>query len=156
MPQRAVVGRLVKHATYGLTEYLRRMQAPDGGASEPFTPERYAAYFASFALGADETLAGILADFDAAADRYVAAVRAADPDRRTVEPPAPWAGREEPTETVERVHLLHAVEEMARHAGHADIVREQLDGATSAELDAAVEGRPANAFVTPWRPSDTH
>jgi hypothetical protein len=26
--------------------------------------------------------------------------------------------------------LVHMVEETARHAGHADIIREQLDGAT--------------------------
>ena len=44
---------------------------------------------------------------------------------------------------------------MARHAGHADILREQIDGANSAELAAAAEGRPANAFVTPWQPPET-
>jgi len=149
------VGGLVKHATYGLTRYLRRMQAPGEIASEEYTPERYAEYFGSFALTDDETLEGVLADLDTAAVRYLAAVRAADPDRPTIQPPAPWDGRDEPSETVERVHLLHAVEEMARHAGHADILREQIDGATSAELQAALDGRPANAFVTPWQAPET-
>ncbi len=146
------VGGLVKHATYGLKGYLRRMQDPATVASEGFTPGVYAEYFGSFALTDDETLEHILAELDTAAADYLAAVRAADPDRQTIQPAAPWDGRDEPSETVERVHLLHTIEEMARHAGHADILREQIDGATSAELEAAVEGRPANAFVTPWQP----
>lgn len=149
------VGGLVKHATFGLRSYLRRLGEPGAFATEEFTPERYAAYFGSFALTEEETLASVLAEFDAAATSYLAAVRVADPDRGSVQPPAPWDGRNEPTETLERVHLLHALVEMARHAGHADIVREQLDGATSAELDAAVEGRPADDFVTPWQPPKT-
>jgi uncharacterized damage-inducible protein DinB len=36
--------------------------------------------------------------------------------------------------------LLHLVEEMARHAGHADIVRESIDNATCWTLMAAAEG----------------
>ena len=39
--------------------------------------------------------------------------------------------------------LLHLIEETARHAGHADIVRESLDGATAFPLLAAAEGWPA-------------
>jgi hypothetical protein len=39
--------------------------------------------------------------------------------------------------------LLHLIEETARHAGHADIIRESVDGATCWTLMAAVEGWPA-------------
>jgi hypothetical protein len=42
--------------------------------------------------------------------------------------------------------LLHLIEETARHAGHADIVRESLDGATCWTLMAAAEGWPE----VPW------
>ncbi|PAT15622.1 hypothetical protein CKJ84_05060 [Corynebacterium sp. NML 120412] len=38
----------------------------------------------------------------------------------------------------------------ARHAGHADIMREELDGAQAAELLAATEGWEPNEYVTPW------
>ena len=38
--------------------------------------------------------------------------------------------------------LLHLIEETARHAGHADIVRESIDGANAYELMAAAEGWP--------------
>ena len=36
--------------------------------------------------------------------------------------------------------LLHAIEETARHGGHADIIREALDGKTWYELMANAEG----------------
>jgi uncharacterized protein DUF664 len=39
--------------------------------------------------------------------------------------------------------LLHLIEETARHAGHADIIRESIDGATCWTLMAAAEGWPA-------------
>jgi hypothetical protein len=38
--------------------------------------------------------------------------------------------------------LLHLIEETARHAGHADIIRESVDGATCWTLMAAAEGWP--------------
>jgi hypothetical protein len=36
--------------------------------------------------------------------------------------------------------LLHIIEEFARHAGHADIIRESIDGATMYQLLAALDG----------------
>jgi Protein of unknown function (DUF664) len=50
--------------------------------------------------------------------------------------------------------LLHLVEEIARHAGHADIIRETIDGATMYELMAAAEGWPATDWLTPWTPPE--
>jgi hypothetical protein len=47
--------------------------------------------------------------------------------------------------------LLHLIEETARHAGHADIIREALDGALSGPLMAAAEGWPEDGWVKPWR-----
>ena len=38
--------------------------------------------------------------------------------------------------------LLHLIEETARHAGHADIIRESIDGATCWAVMAAAEGWP--------------
>ena len=49
--------------------------------------------------------------------------------------------------------LLHLIEETARHAGHADIVRESIDGATAFPLMAAAEGWPATDWLQPWQPS---
>jgi hypothetical protein len=39
--------------------------------------------------------------------------------------------------------LLHPIEETARHAGQADIIREAIDGGTCWQLMAAAEGWPA-------------
>jgi hypothetical protein len=43
--------------------------------------------------------------------------------------------------------LLHLIEETARHAGHADIIRESIDGATCWTLMAAAEGWPAQDWA---------
>ena len=43
--------------------------------------------------------------------------------------------------------LLHLIEETARHAGHADIIRESVDGATCWTLMAAAEGWPAQDWA---------
>jgi uncharacterized damage-inducible protein DinB len=48
--------------------------------------------------------------------------------------------------------LLHLIEETARHAGHADIVRESVDGATAFPLMAAAEGWPTTPWIQPWEP----
>jgi hypothetical protein len=48
--------------------------------------------------------------------------------------------------------LLHLIQETARHAGHADVIRESLDGATAMPLLAAAEGWPATPWLQPWQP----
>ena len=45
------------------------------------------------------------------------------------------------------------IEETARHAGHADIIREEVDGATAFPLMAAAEGWPATPWLQPWEPA---
>ena len=47
---------------------------------------------------------------------------------------------------------MHLVSETARHAGHADIVREAVDGATAFPLLAAAEGWPATPWLQQWAP----
>jgi len=101
------------------------------------------------------TLGEVLAAFDAQA--AVTEAAALDPALDLDATLAPPQGR--PWYTGEPVSarwvLFHLLEEVARHAGHADIVREQLDGATAAALLATVEGWPGTAGVTPWRPHET-
>ena len=48
---------------------------------------------------------------------------------------------------------LHLIEELTRHAGHADIIREAIDGATMYELMAAKEEWPETDFLKRWRPA---
>jgi uncharacterized damage-inducible protein DinB len=48
-----------------------------------------------------------------------------------------------------RMIYLHMIEEYARHLGHADLLRERIDGATG-ELPAGLN-HPAAATVSTWR-----
>lgn len=142
------VGGLVKHATHVLSG---RLALDDGAAPDEAA---MAVFLGSFALGPEETLAGTLAAFDAAAQAYLEEVRTLDPGAPTTAPPAPWDGLHTPTPSVHRYRLVHHVEELARHAGHADILREELDGASAASLLMAVQGREGNPFVQPWTPAE--
>jgi hypothetical protein len=74
--------------------------------------------------GPDETMAGVLALWDRAWAHIDGTLEALPLDA-----PAhvPWWG--ERGRVTLRLLLVHLVAEIARHAGHADIVREQLDGA---------------------------
>jgi uncharacterized damage-inducible protein DinB len=67
---------------------------------------------------------------------------------------ARWAPPEVDAWSVRWV-LLHLIQETARHAGHADLIRESIDGATALPLMAAVEQWPPRRTITPWsRPFD--
>jgi hypothetical protein len=46
------------------------------------------------------------------------------------------------------------MEELTRHAGHGDIVRETLDGATMYALVAGRDGLPDLPFLKAWRPAE--
>ena len=52
-----------------------------------------------------------------------------------------------------RYFLIHLIEEYARHAGHADIIREQIDGMAVPALVMTLEGVPANQFFAPYEPA---
>ncbi|WP_030273198.1 DinB family protein [Streptomyces sp. NRRL B-24484] len=116
------LGGLIKHVT-GVE--ARWMRFAVGGAaamrSEPVDWE------GQFRMGEGETLAGLLDAYERTAaetDRLVADL---DLDAAHALPEAPWF---EPgaTWSVRRV-LLHVIAETSQHAGHADIIRESLDGA---------------------------
>lgn len=144
------MGGLIVHAIYVMNGRLVR--DAEGGRTLELTPEGFQAFLGSFALADDDTLEAAVQRFDEVSAAYLESVEKADPNAEVVEPPAPWDGILHETATKERFYLLHHIEELARHAGHADIVREQLDGADAGSLKAAVEGRPANDFVKPWTP----
>jgi hypothetical protein len=81
-----------------------------------------------FRMQPGETLAGLLKEYEQVAARTDEIVRTMpDLDFAHALPEAPWF---EPgaSWTVRRV-LLHIIAETAQHSGHADILREALDGA---------------------------
>jgi hypothetical protein len=141
------IAGLIKHVTYGMRGATARLR----GSVPALGPDVFAAYAASFVP--DDTTERLLADFDAARADYLEAFGAADPDARPVEPPAPWHGRFEEQPIRLRYYLTHQIEEMARHAGHADIIREQLDGVSVPSLVLTLEGAPANEYFQPYSPA---
>jgi hypothetical protein len=151
------IGGLVKHVTamersWMDTTLQRQRDGSEGDGSEGDGSE--GEYAAGFRLGPDETLAGALADLDAAASETEAAIAALDLDAPVPVPKGvPWFPDDVDAWSVRWV-LLHLVEEIARHAGHADIVRESIDGATMFELMAGAEGWPATEWLEPWQPPE--
>jgi uncharacterized damage-inducible protein DinB len=143
------VGGLVKHATHMEQGWIDTVEQ----RPPPSFPEAMAAYEENFRLGSDETLAGALAALDEAAARTARVVAGIADLNQPVPVPqgVPWYPDDLDAWTVRWV-LLHLVEEFGRHAGHADLVREAIDGATMYELMAGAEGWPETEWIKPWRP----
>lgn len=127
------VGGLIKHVAsteLGWVQFAVGAGLPgaDGAAdwANP-DPAALAAYHDGFVLLPDETLADVLAEYDriaAATDELVATLPSLDtsyplPDAPWFPPGAMWS--------VRRV-VVHVLAETAQHAGHADIIREAIDG----------------------------
>ena len=95
-----------------------------------------------FRLTGDETVASQLAYYDKVAAETEAFLRGVPSlDDTFPLPDAPWFP---PDERVSMRWLcLHLIRETARHAGHADIIRESLDGASAWDLVAKEQGAPA-------------
>lgn len=146
------IGGLLKHVAHGMRGAVARLSSPEASAPV-LDDEAIATYMGAFVLRDDETAADVLAEFDAARAPYVAAIAATDPGAATVEPPAPWYGVFDARPANARYYLVHQIEELARHAGHADILREQIDGVTVPTIVMTEAGAPANQFFQPYVPA---
>ncbi len=130
---------LIKHAARVERAWTTFLTTGDSGVFDPGED-----YLDGFRLVDGETLADVIAYAEEEA-RHTEAVVAGLDDLGTPLAPTenrvPWV----PAGLVwtPRWVLLHLIEETARHAGHADIVRESIDGATCWTLMAAAEGWPA-------------
>ena len=118
------LGGLVKHvaATEGrwLSFILEGPAAMQGGDDGDWA--------GGFQMQSGETLAGLLERYAEVARRTEAILRELpDLDASQPLPEAPWF--EPGARWSARRVLLHVVAETAQHAGHADILRESLDGA---------------------------
>lgn len=144
------VGTLVKHATATQRSWLASvLAAPELPVDERSQQEQYADWEAQFSWLPTDTVASALEEFDTVAAAVLAAIQEAELEAAVPVPPAPWNPRDIEAWSVRWV-WFHLIEELARHAGHADIVRESVDGATMYPLVAAREGFPATPWLTPW------
>ncbi len=125
------LGGLIKHVTATEQQWVRFIQeGPSVMAFDYRDEAAMAAYANTFRMLPGETLAAILAEYEKVASRTDELVGALpDLDAAQPLPEAPWF---EPgaTWSARRV-FLHIIAETAQHAGHADIIREALDGAKS-------------------------
>ena len=84
------------------------------------------AFDTSFSPPADRSAAEVVADYRAACADSNAIVRACDDLATFAAVPNPGEDGLDQLRSV----VVHLIEETARHAGHADILRERIDGAT--------------------------
>jgi uncharacterized damage-inducible protein DinB len=140
------VGGLVKHAAATERGWIDIvLEQPHAGSMGD--------YEANFRLQPGETLDGALAGYDEVGRETEAVIAGIADLGQPVPVPegVPWFPDDVDAWSVRWV-LLHLITETARHAGHADIVRESIDGATAFPLMAALEGWPATPWMQPWSP----
>lgn len=125
------LGGLIKHvAAVERTWVNFIVEGPSAmGDFSEMTEDDMAEWAGQFRLLPGETLAGVLDGYAEVArrtDELVATLP--DLDATQPLPKGPWF---QPGEWSARRALLHIIAETAQHAGHADIIREALDGAKS-------------------------
>lgn len=124
------LGGIIKHVTAvekGWADFV--LEGPSAMPDfENMTEADFAARADQFRLLPDETLAGVLDEYEEVARRTDDLV-ATIPDLNTSHPlpKAPWF--KENARWTARHAFLHIIAETAQHSGHADIIREALDGA---------------------------
>ncbi|MFC6083519.1 DinB family protein [Sphaerisporangium aureirubrum] len=123
------LGGLIKHVM-GVERGWAGFILEGAGAMPDFsamTEEDFAEWGSQFQLLPGETLAGVLDEYAEVARRTdELVVSVPDLDLLRELPKAPWF--QEEAWSVRRA-FMHIVAETAQHAGHADIIRESLDGA---------------------------
>ena len=115
--------------------------APAAPPAPALTPEQFqnAGTIAPEALRDEDTAEGLMELLQRSGENLAAAIRGADLEVEGPVPEAPWfEGRESWTM---RWYAVHQIEESARHAGHADILRESIDGRGAYELNALAAGQ---------------
>ncbi len=120
------LGGLVKHVT-AVERLWARFITEGPRAMADFDAASYAALFEMTEADTVEELLGRYAEVAAATDELVRTLPDLNasqplPEAPWFPPGASWSARRA---------LLHIIAETAQHAGHADIIRESLDGATT-------------------------
>jgi hypothetical protein len=127
------IGGIIKHVAsteQGWAEFMTGAGLPGSDVETDWSnpdPAVIEAYQQGFILLPDETLADALAEYERVAaitDDLVATLP--DFDAEYPLPPAPWFPPGV-NRSVRRA-IVHIVAETAQHAGHADIIREAIDG----------------------------
>lgn len=132
------LGGIVKHLTVTEAQWLDFIEGKEEGAGAELDwsnidwsnpPAEVIEFQNSFRMLEDETLAQLLTGYDEVAARTAEMIASTDLDATQPLPAAPWFP-EGATRSARRV-FQHLIAETAQHSGHADIIREAIDGQKS-------------------------
>ncbi len=149
------IGGLVKHATGVQHSWMARVTAAPGSLPRDERPfeEQTAEYADQYVMRDDETLEQLLDGLRAQNEETLRIFAETDLDTQVPVPhDVPWFPQDLDFWNVRWV-AMHLVEELSRHAGHADIIRESIDGATMYELMAGLLDWPETDWIKPWKKS---
>lgn len=122
------LGGLIKHVARTESQWLDFVT--EGPAVMALDENSYAEHANSFRMLPGETLTGVLEQYDEVARRTDELVRSVpDLDASQPLPEAPWFERG--ARWSARRVFVHILAETTQHAGHADILRETIDGQKS-------------------------
>ncbi len=126
------LGGVIKHLRDTENSWMDFVEGTAGSMSRGFdemTEDDWVARTDSFTLLENESVAGTVAAYQTVAERTDALVRTVDLDEAHPLPAAPWF----PPGAVRsnRRVFMGMVSELAQHSGHADIIREAIDGKKS-------------------------
>jgi uncharacterized damage-inducible protein DinB len=147
------IGGLIKHVAGVQRSWMGRVTAAPGSPPRDDRPfeEQAAEYQDQYVMRDDETLEQLLDTLRAQNEDTLRIFAEADLDTQVPVPhDVPWFPQDLEFWNVRWV-AMHLVEELTRHAGHGDIIRESIDGATMYELMAGVEGWPETDWIKPWK-----
>jgi uncharacterized damage-inducible protein DinB len=151
------IGGLIKHATGVQLGWMQRVaSAPDFPPPDPRPfEEQVNGYQDEYQMRDDETLGQLLDRLKAQNAETLRLFTETDLDTPVPVPhDVPWFPADVDYWSVRWV-AMHLLEELTRHAGHADIIRESIDGATMYDLMAGVEGWPETDWIKPWKAADS-
>ena len=149
------IGGLIKHAAGVQKGWAQRAaSAPDFPPRDERPMEEIMAEYADqYVMRDDETLDALLDELRTQSEETLRVIAEADLDAKVPVPhDVPWFPNDIEHWSVRWV-AMHLVEELTRHAGHADIIRESIDGATMYELMAAKEEWPETEWIKRWKPA---
>ena len=137
------IGALIKHLAHGEENAARIITERDENAEFDMSQA-----MTEYEMTGDETLAGWLTAYDRGAAEFDRVIADAESlDELIPQPTAPWQPEREWLSI--RAMIIHLIRETAHHCGHADIIREALDGQTT--MGAISEGQE---WAEQWADAD--
>lgn len=137
------IGALIKHLAHGEENAARVITERDENAEFDMSQA-----MTEYEMIGDETLAGWLTAYDRGAAEFDRVIADAESlDELIPQPTAPWQAEREWLSI--RAMIIHLIRETAHHCGHADIIREALDGQTT--MGAISEGQE---WAEQWADAD--